>query len=139
MTDIVRSSGRPGWSDLVDWFEQGFPTAFRSSPHTVGMRAEEYVQDGRYVVRVEAPGVDPDKDVEVTVAEGVLTVRVERHEEVKEDKRSEFRYGSFERRALLPAHVRDDVTATYRDGIVEVSIGLDESKPETKRIPVSTT
>jgi HSP20 family protein len=32
------------------------------------MRMEEYVASGRYVVRAELPGVDPAKDMEVSVA-----------------------------------------------------------------------
>ncbi len=137
MNEIVRTSVRPGWSDLVDWVEGLSPASFRAGPGSVAMRAEEFVQDGRYVLRVEAPGVDPAKDVEVTVEGDMLLIRVERREEVKEEKRSEFRYGSFERRAVLPVHVRtDDVTATYRDGILEVSVGMEEAKPESRHIPV---
>ncbi len=40
------------------------------------MRVEDYVQDDKYAVRAELPGIDPDKDVEVTVAKGILEVRV---------------------------------------------------------------
>ena len=139
MNDIVRSPAHPMWSDLLDWVEQLSPTAFRTAPYTVALRAEEFVEDGRYVLRVEAPGVDPDKDVEITLDDRVLTVRVERREEVKADKRSEFRYGSFERRVTLPMHARkEDVTASYTDGILKVSVGLEPAQPEPKRIPVAT-
>ena len=139
MNDMVRNPAKAGWSDLLDWVEQFSPATFRTAPYAVALRAEEYLEDGRYVLRVEAPGVDPDKDVDITVTDDVLTIRVERREEIKADKRSEFRYGAFERRATFPAHVRkDDVTASYRDGILEVSVGLDETRPEPRRIPVTT-
>ena len=58
------------------------------------------------VVRAELPGVDPEKDIDVTVEDGVLTISAERREstEKKEDTsyRSEFRYGSFVRRLPVP-------------------------------------
>jgi HSP20 family molecular chaperone IbpA len=37
--------------------------------------------DGTYVLRAELPGVDPAKDVEITVTEGVLVLLAERAEE----------------------------------------------------------
>ena len=43
------------------------------------MRMEEHAAGGRYVVRAELPGVDPAKDMEVSVAKGLLTIRAARH------------------------------------------------------------
>jgi HSP20 family molecular chaperone IbpA len=83
------------------------------------------------------PGIDPDKDVEVTIQDGVLTIHGERREEHKDTRRSEFYYGSFSRSVALPTGAdEDDVQAAYKDGILEVSVRLGESKPETKRITV---
>ena len=56
------------------------------------MRCEEYLQDGKYLLRAELPGLDADEDVEVSVANGVLTVTSERREERKEGRRSESHY-----------------------------------------------
>ncbi|MFF7451566.1 MULTISPECIES: hypothetical protein [unclassified Streptomyces] len=50
------------------------------------------------------PGLNPVKDVEMTVAEGVLTLRAEPSEETKEKCRTEFRYGTFR----LPAGAKGD-------------------------------
>ena len=59
------------------------------------------------VVRAEVPGIDPDQDVDVSVSEGMLHIRVERLEKSehksKDGYRSEFRYGSFARSVALPA------------------------------------
>ena len=103
------------------------------------MRVEDYIEEGRYVLRAEVPGIDPDKDVEITIDNGVLTVKAERREEKKEGGRSEFRYGSFSRSATLPTGADpDDVTATYGDGILEVRVGIKpETKPEAKRIAIA--
>jgi HSP20 family protein len=88
-------------------------------------------------MRAELPGIDPDKDVEIAVQNGVLTVRAERREE-KEGRRSEFHYGTFTRSMTLPAGADvDDVKATYIDGILEIRIAVPElKKPEAKRISV---
>jgi len=132
---------RSALSDLFDWFDEGFPPAlnWRSMAGAQGMRIEDLQRGDRYVIRAELPGIDPDRDVEITVAEGVLTIRAERQEEHKDTHRSEFRYGSFARRIPLPVGAdEDDIAATYRSGILEVSVGLKEAvKREAKRITVS--
>lgn len=106
------------------------------------MRMEEHVAGGRYVIRAELPGVDPAKDMEVTVAKGILTVRAERHEDMQGQHRSEFRYGMFTRHIALPV-IADatDIKATYHWGILEVSIGLHDADEDKagRRIPVQAT
>jgi HSP20 family protein len=76
--------------------------------------------------------------VELTVDNGVLTIKAERREERKESGRSEFRYGAFTRSVTLPAGADEDaVTALYNDGILEVRVPIKEAKgPETKRITI---
>lgn len=89
------------------------------------MRVEESIKDNTLVVRAELPGIDPDKDVEVSVADGILTISAHREENSEESSdgayRSEFRYGSMLRRIALPEGVTEaDITASYKDGILEV-------------------
>jgi HSP20 family protein len=109
------------------------------------LRVEEYAKDdGTMIVRAEMPGLDPDKDVEITVADGRLHVRAERREETtaddKKSYRSEFRYGMFERMLRLPAGATEkDIKATYTDGILELTIPIDAGELEAKRIPVTKT
>jgi len=109
--------------ELLDWLESPFMTLrpYLAQP----IRVEEYVAGGRYVVRAELPGFDPDKDVEVTVGPGFLTIKAERTDESEGKHRSEFRYGSFTRTVSLPADADDeDVTAGCHNGVLTVSIGL---------------
>jgi HSP20 family protein len=130
---------RPMFADLVDWLEGEFPALPMMRPFGGQvMRVEDYVDDGQYVVRAELPGVDPEKDVDLTVENGVLTIRAERREEKKEGGRSEFRYGSFTRSVTLPPGAdENDVTATYTNGILEVRVAIKpEQKPERKRITI---
>jgi HSP20 family protein len=120
--------------DIDDMFDSVFPFAWRLPFDQHAMRIEEYVEDGHEVVRAELPGMDPDKDVEVTVREGVLTIKAERSERKSDKGRSEFRYGSFLRRVLLPAGADEsDVTATYDNGILTVRIAVKEPETSSER------
>ena len=38
------------------------------------IRIEEFREDGTLVIRADLPGIDPDKDVELTVADGMLHI-----------------------------------------------------------------
>jgi HSP20 family protein len=139
VASLVRRD-RPVFAELFDWLEGEIPPMFRPLGGGHPVRIEDFIEEGgRYVLRAELPGVDPAKDVMVTVADGVLTVKAERRDETKEEHRSEFRYGAFVRTIALPAGAdENDVTATYADGILEVRIGMREGKPEPKQIPVKT-
>ena len=104
------------------------PMAFPRWPEAgVLIRVEEYREDGTLVVRADLPGNDPDKDVELTVAGGMLHIGAERRqEEEREEKgylRREVRYGSLSRSLRLPEGVTEtDITATYKDGVLEIRI-----------------
>jgi len=101
-------------------------------------RVEDYTEDGTYVVRAELPGLDPDKDIDVTADSGVLTIRAERREEHEEPHHSEFRYGSLTRSVTLPATAdTKKITASYDNGILQVSVPLDEARVEGRKIAVS--
>lgn len=116
------------------FFEPDFSSAW--------LRVEEFVEDDTLVVRAELPGIDPDKDVELTITEGLLHVRAERQEKseqkTKAGYRSEFHYGSFERSVPLPAGTKeDDVKASYADGILEIRVPMVKEKVATTRVPVT--
>jgi HSP20 family protein len=109
------------WPGLGRWFE-GLAPLFREEDR---LRIEQELTDDTMAIRAEMPGIDPDKDVEITVADGVLHIHAERKLEHKEQTegrtRSEFRYGSFSRSVRVPKEMDvDDVKATYKDGILEV-------------------
>ena len=124
--------------DLVDWFEEPFLTL---RPYlTQPIRLEEYVEGDTYIIRAELAGIDPAKDVEVMVGSGYLTIRAQRSDKIECKHRSEFRYGAFSRTVALPVNADEDaVTASYRDGILEISVGMKtEQKAPAKKIEVAT-
>jgi len=86
---------------------------------------EEYRSADRYVVRVELPGVDPDRDVHLACPHGALRLRVHREGGPGERTRSEFRYGTFSRTIALPAGaLTDRITARYAQGVLEITVPI---------------
>ena len=136
MSPLLRRDPKTVFPDLVDWFEAPFLTLrpYLAQP----IRMEDYIENNHYMVRAELAGIDPEKDLEVTVGPGYLTIHAERSDHSEGKHRSEFRYGSFTRTLALPEMAdEDDVTATYRDGMLTVSVGLKEAKKEAaKKIEV---
>jgi HSP20 family protein len=133
---VTRKETRP-FLDLFDWMESPM-TMFRPLLGQ-GMRMEDFVRDGHYVVRAEMPGVDPEREVDISVNEGILSIKAERHEEEIDKTHSEFRYGSFSRRIVLPPGADEEhITATYDKGILEVDVALKEkeAKKTEKRITI---
>lgn len=102
-------------------------------------------RNGDLVVRLELPGIDPEKDVKVILEQGQLVVTGERKQktEVKEEDyyRMESRYGSFRRRIPLPEGVDESkIKAEYRDGVMEIVVqGAARTAPKTKgkAIPIA--
>jgi HSP20 family protein len=98
-------------------------------------------KDG-YRLMVELPGVKQE-DIQVSVEGEALTLKGERkHEaEVKEDQyhRVERSYGRFERSIVLPSVVDPSrVTATYRDGVLEIQLPKkEEAKPKEIKVEVA--
>ena len=142
--DIMAKLSRPQaparfrvmFPDLAEWLESPWSGP---PPFWAGQvfRLEESVQDDRYVIRADLPGLDPENDIDVTVDGRILTIRAERRQQDKGSYRSEFRYGSLTRAVRLPAGVDPaDVTARYDKGVLEVSVPAGAVKPEGTRIPV---
>jgi HSP20 family protein len=108
------------------------------------IRVEEYRQDGTLVIRADLPGIDPDKDVELTVSDGMLHIQAERREEEKREGkgyvRQEVRYGSLSRSLPLPEGVTgDEVTAAYQNGVLEIRVPEPKDEPAKKAKKIAVT
>ncbi|MFC6238084.1 Hsp20/alpha crystallin family protein [Longivirga aurantiaca] len=144
MTTIEKYE-RPTFQDVL-WSTWPFSSLALEFPvrDMASMRIEEFMDGDTLVVRAELPGIDPAKDVEITVADGFMTIAAERTQEKTEGEegkpgyRSEFSYGSYRRVVRMPAGVReDDVTATYHDGILEVRVPVASEPPTPGKVPVT--
>ena len=124
---------------LFDRFDQGWP----SLPGLLGggqkggsMGLDLDVRDDgtSMVIEAELPGVD-EKDVSVTLANGVLTISGEKKNEREEKKDdyylSERSYGSFRRSIRLPDTVDETkVEAKFEKGVLHVTA---PKKPEAAK------
>ena len=118
------------WSDMADWLEE-------VSPRAGLIRHEDHLTETQYAVRAELPGLDPEKDVHLSVSHGFLTIRAERKEETQTKHRTEFRYGLFQRSVQLPQNADGDkVRAHYKDGILEITVPL-KAQPEPTKISIT--
>jgi HSP20 family protein len=89
------------------------------------------------VVRADLPNIDP-KQVEITVADDMITLRGEtKHEEEQKERNyyyHELMYGAFTRTLKLPVPVKGaEAKAVYKDGVLEVKI---PKAAQVKPIPV---
>jgi HSP20 family protein len=98
-------------------------------------------KDDLYVT-LEVPGVR-EKDIQVAIIGDLLTVKGERkwEKELKDDSvyRVERIYGKFERTVPLPVPVQaDKVTASYRDGVLEIKLPkAEEVRPKEIKIDIA--
>lgn len=95
--------------------------------------------ENEIVVKAVLPGVKPD-DVDISVSEGVLTIKGQSRFEQKTEKenyyRKEIRYGAFSRSIALPTHVEHErAEAEFADGILAVHLPkAEEVKPKSIKI-----
>jgi HSP20 family protein len=133
----IFSAMRDEMDRVFERFESGWPrwpTLLRQEGGFTVPDLDVRETTNAVVVEAELPGVD-EKDVSVTLANGVLTVKGEKKQE-KEDKgenyhRSERSFGSFERSIRLPDTVDDaKVEAKFDKGVLKVTAA---KKPEAVR------
>jgi len=98
-------------------------------------------RDKAFEMTADMPGLE-EKDIEVNVANGVLTVKGEK-EEGKDDKKEDFhlrerRFSSFERSIRLPETVdADKIEATFKNGVLKIVLPKTaEAQKPAKKIEV---
>ena len=136
---------------LFDDFGQGFwrspfrrslgnlvPQLSREMTWTVAPAVDIVEKDKAYEITAELPGLD-EKNIEVKVANGGLTIRGEKMEEKEEKEKgyylSERRYGSFSRYFRVPEGADPDkIEASFKKGVLTVTLPkkLEAQKPEKK-------
>jgi HSP20 family molecular chaperone IbpA len=127
---------RPTW-EIDRWVKEGVFNGFTP--------AAEVVKDGDdAVVRLELPGVDVAKDVNVDVDKGNLVIHGERRDEHASENPAkdvrfvrEVRYGSFRRSFRLPTHVTgESISASYDAGVLTVRVAGAYKGEKAQRIAI---
>jgi HSP20 family protein len=99
--------------------------------------------DESVIVTAELPGM-AEKDIDLSLAHGALTLRGEKREEKESKERGYYRsercYGSFTRSIPLPCAVDEEkVVATFKKGVLTVTLPKSpEARREVKHIEVKT-
>ena len=124
--DVFRGFGGAGLSPLMEG-RFGWP------------KVELNETDKTLTVSAELPGLD-EKDVQVEIANGVLTLRGEKKAERSGEGRTftERYYGAFERQIPLEGVEEDKAEASFRNGVLTVSLPKSEKAREgVKRIAIN--
>ncbi len=139
MTTLMHRGTNP-IAEMLSWLDSESPIGIRGAGLSPYVRIEDYIDDDAYVLRAEMPGIDPDRDLDISIDADVLTITGERREEKKDRHRQEFHYGSFARSVRLPRHVKDDeIKAEYADGVLTLRVPLDAPHAEPRKVPVQRT
>ncbi len=120
--------------------------ASHPSPRLVGPRhfvprIDAVEEERQYVISAELPGVDA-ADIEVSIEDGVLSIRGERKSRVEAEGQAEERdakaLGAFERRVRFNGEVVEgEIKAHYKDGLLTVTVPKpEEPVPQVRTIPV---
>ncbi|RVP99637.1 Hsp20/alpha crystallin family protein [Sinorhizobium meliloti] len=90
-----------------------------------------------YEITCELPGME-EKDIEVAISNGILTIRGEKQEEKEEKKKeyvhSERRYGSFQRTFRMPDGVdAEKIVANFSKGVLSVTLPKTQEAQQNER------
>ncbi len=130
------------FDDVFRGFDSRLPALGRFSSIGGGGWPNVEVSDDEKEIRVtaEVPGLE-EKDIEVMLEDGVLTLKGEKRSEteVKDRQFSERFYGRFERRIPLGYEVEDDkVSADFKNGVLTVALPKTErAQAKAKRIAIN--
>jgi HSP20 family protein len=95
--------------------------------------------DSALTISAELPGMT-EKDVQVEIANGVLTLKGEKKAERSDKEKyfSERYYGAFERQIPLEGVAEDKAEASFRDGVLTITLPkTEQARENVKRIPIN--
>lgn len=129
---------------MFERFERGWPRLPGLISRGLGREGvmlpevDVYEDQKQVTVEVDLPGVD-EKDVSVTMADGVLTIKGEKKSEREEKEEnyylSERSYGAFERSLTLPDTIDENkIEAQFDKGVLKITVQKrpEAVKPEKK-------
>ena len=97
-------------------------------------------KDNQYVIRADVPGVNP-KDIDISLENGMLTIKGHKETETKEEKENFLRIerssGSFYRTLNLPdAGDISKITAKSKNGVLEITVPKNNNKLTSNKIKI---
>lgn len=128
------------FDDVFRGFDGGLPSVGRASSFGGNWPSVEISDNDKEIkVTAEVPGLD-EKDIEVLLDDGVLTLRGEKRSETEDKDRqfSERYYGRFERRIPLGYEIEEDrIDARFKNGVLSVTLPKTaKAQSQAKRIAI---
>ena len=145
MPSIFRENLFDDWFDFPQWSDFGDTQKKLYGRHADRlMKTDVHEKDGLYTLDIDLPGFRKE-DIKISLENGNLTVSAEHHDS-KEDKdakgsiiRQERYSGSASRSWYVGDQVKkEDIHASFKDGILTVTLPSEEKKTEeeTKYIDI---
>lgn len=100
-------------------------------PGPAAVELDHWVEGEEFVVQLDLPGVDPDRDLSLHIVRGLLVVSGDRPGDDRLGGHRERRRGPFTRQVPLPVAASADAAATYVDGVLEVRVPLSDNPIHT--------
>ncbi|MBW4828503.1 MAG: Hsp20/alpha crystallin family protein [Clostridiaceae bacterium] len=119
------------FNSIVEEFFNGvdFPSFVPMDNESIRVDIKE--NDEEYILEAEIPGVDK-KDIKLELKDDLLTIFVERDEEIKEERenyiRREIKRGISQRSFYVNNIKEDEIKAKFKDGILYITLPKDESE-----------
>ena len=127
---------------LDRWFgDHSWPGSVASVRSLPSIAVDIYQENDQFIVKAAVPGV-PEDDLDVSIQEGVLTIRGEtRHDSLEDDSKvflREISYGAFSRSIRLPEIVNtDEAEASFENGWLWIAFPIQEPvQPERQRLEI---
>lgn len=126
------------FDDVLRGFGSPFGSSMGGLSQMSGPSLDIDETDAEYRVTAELPGLGKD-DVEVTCEDGVLSIRGEKQGEKREGRAfSERWFGRFERRVSVPDADEGRAQASFRDGLLTITLPKTErARQKVRRIPIN--
>jgi HSP20 family protein len=132
--------------DTLDWLQEQVDDLFQSFPRlplarglfdrAISPPVDVIETADHYVVECELPGMN-QKDIDVSIASGVLTIKGEKKGPRSSSGTKVFRnetwQGAFQKTLSLPLNVQvDRIEAEYTDGVLRITVPKSESAKAKK-------
>ncbi len=129
------------WFGIDRFFDDFFKDPFfaRVSSMTTPIRADVKETDNEYIVEAEMPGVNKE-DIIIDLNNEMLTIGVDVKQE-KDEKDDGYIYrerrsGSYRRSFSVPNINNEDVKASYKDGLLTITLPKAEPDKRTRKIEI---
>ena len=137
---LYRNDAGDFWSDPFEDFDRMFPSFWNNNDSLeksfANFSTDVIEKDGKYILQAELPGFNKE-DIRIDLKNDVLTIAASHSEETKEDEntkylRRERRTSSYSRSFKVQNVKAEDIEASYRNGILEVSFPKRTQLPESE-------